>query len=435
MSKVQERKQEMELLYDLQPNVLEIMRSKEQWSRLLREMVRVELHISRWSGRCALELSDLGLSPQDASALVRLGHRRLLPVIPEDSPFYDEKDKDRTYVDLLIAAEKYARDQLDKYRIWTPFGYVLTPERYKEWRSSNAVAEQHIRSVVAEIVARWDELLALTLNEYDDLARKAWLRRQKLMSEDELSAAGQAQIDAFVSEFLRRVKASIPPVEKFQAFRYDVRLTYLPLQDALAEEEADAERADAKRELERREEAIRARELTGREQIIAEVWAEVREQAREDIKKAVSQVTRALCSQVRERIVAVAKNLLDAMNRNDGKLPPKSKGSIGNLFEWIDSMTITLNLDKDKEVQALMAGFKKIQSGKPADLAQILNDIETVATISVMSLRDGYERGLDEREIYTVTTPVNLRGSRERLGLETKLVLSEPLQRGEGRES
>ena len=218
-----------------------------------------------------------------------------------------------------------------------------------------------------------------------------------------VEAAEGVTEEEFADRFIKAVRAHIPDAEYFRrSFYYETELEYVPLPSLLAEEQAEAERIEqeARIERERREaehllemERIRAAEIAVRTaaderlRMLREMNREVVEQARKRKKQLIDRFLRDVAAQLRSLVYDVCTNVLATMERNDGRLHPRSVVQLQNLVEQLER----LNFTGDREVEEIIKEVRyhlnqPAERRSPAEIEKALRDIASVARATLIGL-------------------------------------------------
>ncbi len=368
----------------------ELKATNPRWLQLLREGVLVRLHIGRWRAKTSLRWRDLGFEPASREEekaldeLVEPGFKRLLP---------------KEVMKRLAAIETKARANLEKHAFRTYWGYFIPVTAWAEWRTKDREIREEYLAVCQGLVDSWDEMVERVLAQYRVTARAAYQRLRRLNPE----AVEGVTEEEFADRFVKAVRAHIPDADYFRrSFYYETELEYVPLPSLLAEEQAEAERIEqeARIERERREaehllemERIRAEEIAVRTaaderlRMLREMNREVVEQARKRKKQLIDRFLRDVTAQLRSLVYEVCVNVLSTMERNDGRLHPRSVVQLQNLVEQLER----LNFTGDREVEEIIKEVKyhlnqPAERRSPAEIEKALRDIAIVARATLIGL-------------------------------------------------
>ncbi len=357
----------------------EIKPTNPRWLQLLQEGVIVRLHIGRWRAKTSLHWQDLGLRPtskEEREALAELiepGFKRLLP---------------KEVMKRLDAIEAKGRAALEKHAFKTYWGFFVPVTAWAEWRERDREIREEYLEVCRNLADSWDEMVEQVLDGYRVTARSAY-RRLRLLNPEAVKGLTE---DEFTDRFIRAVRAHIPSVERFRrSFYYETEMEYVPLPSLLAEEQAEAERIKAEHHLEM--ERLRAEEIAVRTaaderlRMLREMNREVVEQARRKKKQLVDRFLRDVTAQLRSLVYDVCTNVLATMERNGGRLHPRSVIQLRNLVEQLER----LNFTGDREVEEIIKEVRyhlgqPAESRSPAEIENALRDIAIVARAALIGL-------------------------------------------------
>lgn len=221
---IQEALERIEDQLGIERDTVRVLQAR--WSQLMREGVLMTLHIGRWRAQTQLNWGDLGLKmggeeAAETDGLFNLGVKRLLPA------------KLMREADSIDSAARIALARLS-YR--THWGHFVPATAYAE-----------VRQVIDEYRTRYMELRDRIVGDYDQIVtdlRQAYYR-QAIASHSRLVAlTGEngSSPDEWATNFANGIVAQIPSKEQIRSsFIFDVELTYIPLPDMLAQEEAAAQ--------------------------------------------------------------------------------------------------------------------------------------------------------------------------------------------------
>lgn len=421
MSIIEQAKQDIAAEVGLAEEQINTIRAN--WQGYMRQGLLVNLHIGRWRGRTSLQLEDLGLPAGEMSDLVRLGEKRLLPAIPPTSAFYDEKKPTRTYAQVLESIESAARAHLRSMSFPTYWGTFVPVTAFSQWREESQRYQAQYMAVRDEIAANWEAVISALLEEYTEVARQAWQRRSKL-------AEMEMELDEYTGAFLDRILHLLPSREEFIAsFYFNAELSFIPLPNLLAAEEAEAEQTrqeqEARQLAHRQEmEARRARHdaevsriyaerrahetaVEARERQLREMNRAVLEEARRQKREQIDGFVQVVTAQLRQMVIDVATNVSTSI-ANNGKLVGKAAQQLQNLVANIEQ----LNFTNDQELETLLAPIRatlnqKADSRDAGSLKQVLDEIAVNAKSSILAI-NRQTRGRREMTVADVQ-PVEVR--------------------------
>src|SRR5579859_5825358 len=357
----------------------------------MREMISVDLTISRWRGRTKLDLqSDLGLIDstlqpnaeefktykETLKKVIRGGQRSLLPPPVERRLSRIERGARSTLESLSFQVGGMFGNLMPKEN-YASFVARLTEQPYDEDYPERGSLRQDyfaMRNIVAE---QRDEMAAYIRRSHRNLAVVAWRLSEGLPITDERTAP-----EDWIEDYLERVIAALPSKQRiYDSFEFDWTMAEIPVPDeavkqvkleALARDQArldreleslgkQRERLQSRAEYEALREVERARYDAERAQLdkqMAEARLE-REKVQRDlqIQKEIGQRTKArienaitpaldeITSSVRKMLYEATLNSLAAV-RSNGKLPPQSSGAIKKLIERAND----LNWQSDAQI-------------------------------------------------------------------------------------
>jgi hypothetical protein len=272
----------------------------------LRRGVTVDLQITRWRGKAKLTAEDLGLSAQEEAerrvvdAWVELGEKRLIR---------------REATNRLAAIESEARVWLRQCSYPTIWGHFVPETGYARWKERNERYRRSYLDTAEQIGEQWDDMLADLRLSYGLLARQAWRRLAQAGAD-----VGAEQI--WVEQFVDRTMGLLPTRDGFLAsVSFQVDLGYVPIPADLDEliEELERSVADgAGTASEMRRDLLRATKRR-RDELLERFSADVQA---------------AFATMAYE----IAVNILEAIKRNDGKLPGASAVQLRGLVEQVRAM-------------------------------------------------------------------------------------------------
>jgi len=363
-----------------------------RWLSLMREGVIVTVRITRWRAVGKLSPADLGLPEAEATDLIELGEKRLLP---------------RRLLDALNSVESNARKCLARHAYTTFWGYFVPAANYQQWKQEDAEYQRKYLQLRDELVAGYDNIKAELLADYAAQARLAY-RRAALLDPKPMTGGEYREEAKFVQSFTQRVADLIPSMQTIRdSFSYTVGLSYVPLPSLLAEDEAAATRirSDARDEQVQAE----ARRLLERE---------VMQQAQAKKVELVDGFLANLVGQLRGLVYNVATDVLASIQHNDGKLLGKSADQLRNLVARVGS----LNFFGDEEVDAASRRVEELLEVKPKqrDVAELQGQLQAVATITRATLLDLGEQPRSARSLGVEDAPTEAAvvQARRTLGVE-----------------
>ena len=367
-------------------NVDGIKTSNPRWLSLMREGVVVKLHVRRWRAKHRLSADDLGLpraSDDLIGDLLELGDKRLLPV-----------DLARK----LEAIESAGRKALERSGYTTFWGTFVPATNFTDWQAENDAHKARYFAARDEIAERYDEIVAELTAAYRGAARAAF-RRARALAEEEITREMLIDEAFFVDRFLRRIRALIPSAEEIQrSFDWEEEYTYIPLPSLLAEDAAEKERIEREQqrarleaEMERdelwKEIAIKDEADRQRRQMLAAMNDQVVAEARRKKQELIDAFLRDLVVQLRTTIYEATTDVLKTMQKNAGKLHPRSVVQLRNLIEQIGSLNFFGDDESARMIQRVRETFERRPDARnAADIRSALQDVAIVTRASLIDL-------------------------------------------------
>ena len=329
---------------------------------------------------CPKEADDL------IGDLLELGDKRLLPL-----------DLARQ----LEAIESAGRKALERNGYATYWGVFVPATNFAEWQAENETHKRRYFEAREQIVSEYDAILAQLTDAYRGAARAAF-RRARVLTPDGMTR--QDAIDDmleerhFVDRFVRRILALIPsPFDIERSFAWEEEFSYIPLPSLLAEDAREKERIERERERERmeaelardelwKEIAIRDEADRERRQKLARMNDEVVAEARRKKQQLIDTFLKDVVVQLRTTIYEATTDVLKTMQKNQGKLHPRSVVQLKNLIEQIGS----LNFFGDDESSRMIARVRETFERRPEarNVEDIRSALEDVAIVTRASLID-----------------------------------------------
>lgn len=414
MPTITDQKTELARIMGLETSTIQTLNAR--WLSLMKEGVIVRLHIRRWRAKTKLDCADLGL-PREADDLIddllTLGDKRLLP---------------RDLANELEACESSGRKALERAGIPTYWGAFIPATAYDAWRTANDEHKQRYYQLRNRIQGEYSFIVADLLDEYRKAARLAYRRANQL----EIGRATIAQVMdevQFVEAFVRKIRALIPTApEIYDSFAWEEELSYIPLPSLLAEDIAEAERTRERRRIEAQEEELKRDDLwkeiaikdeadRARRQMLDRMNEEVVAQARAKKQQLIDGFLQDLIVQLRGMIYDATTDILATMQRNPGKLHPRSVVQLRNMIDQVGK----LNFFGDGETTQMINQVRNVFDQRPElrnveDLKTALTDVAIVVRQSLIDL------GQEPRAARiigdpTITDTENLQRARRRLDL------------------
>ena len=392
----------------------------------MREGVVVKLHVRRWRAKSRLDLTDLGL-PSEADDLIgdllNLGDKRLLP---------------KDLASRLEAIESAGRKALERNGYSTFWGTFIPASNFDAWKTENDTHKQRYLDARNELRDSYSDIVAQLTDAYRGAARAAFRRAKALdrgMGQPMTRLEAQRHLldeDQFVNLFVRRITRQIPTENQiYDSFGWEEEFTYIPLPSLLAEDAAEKDRIQAERATERQREQLERDDLwrtitirdeadRARRDALARMNAEVTAEARQKKQQMIDGFLADLVKQLRAMIYEATTDILATMQKNQGKLHPRSVVQLRNLIEQVGQM----NFFGDTETDAMIRRVRSIFDKRPesarnaADLQATLRDVAIITRASLLDLGEqprGKRRGIIGDED---TTPAEIAIARHRLNLD-----------------
>jgi len=208
------------------------------WDRALLEGVLVEINISQWQTHAPLtqeRLTRLGVVLTDEAAQKALGQILTggqLELIP------------KAVLSPIAQSAQQARRALDRMAIKTPFGRMITPQAYGEWKEETARLEATFWASVNYMVDNLytgDCLVDQVEHYYRQVFGSTW---------DTLNTLGavSASKEDFLTEVIADLRSKVPaPTVILARYSWVVKLRHAPLRDEIEQRELEAARLRAER--------------------------------------------------------------------------------------------------------------------------------------------------------------------------------------------
>ncbi len=365
-------KTELARILNVDPNNLHTLTPR--WLELMQEGVIVQLTIRRWRAQTKLLADDLGL-PREANDLIgdllALGSKRLLPL-----------DITRQ----LAAVESAGRKTLDRFGYSTHWGTFVVADAFDDWRTANAIHKERYFEIRDRILADYDTLIDNMRYDYRDAAKAAYQRVTRLNPN-----AFQVDEYEFVADFTARILALIPSADAIYAsFAWTESLSYIPLPALLADEQQLDAALAARLATDETWRTLAITDAADRErrERMARMNEAVVSEARRQKTQLIDGFLTDLSVQLRSLIYDATSDVLAAMQRNDGKLHPRSVVQLRNLCDQV----ARLNFFGDAEADTLIAQMKATFDNQTpdmrnhAEIQEVLSDVSTVVRHSLLAL-------------------------------------------------
>lgn len=362
--------------------------AQPEWWKLMKEGVLVRLHIRRWRAKAQISLADLGLpEPKDDKErevyddLMTLGAKRLLPP---------------ALIKQLDAIDSGARKWLDGNSYRTYWGDFVPLGKYDEWKIGNTEYEQKYLAVRDQINREWDSIMTQLIDAYAVAARTAYRRLSRLNPKSLLIGptgipsghSTRMTEDAFVDAFMARIQNAIPTREQvYESFGYETELSFIPLPSMLEEDLAKKEQIERERELERAQERVALEAIGDRERMLRRMNEDVVREARQRKQELVEGFMRDLETQSLGAIYDGFVNVLESIQKNEGRLVGRAADQVRNTIESWRAMNLTQNQEVEAQIRRI-AGLMSKPSDKrtPQEVRDLLREVATSARANLITL-------------------------------------------------
>lgn len=428
----------------VEPELVTVLRG--DWEKYMQEGIIVDISVHRWRAESSLSVTDIGIGDKEMSKLLKLGTKRLLPVILPESTYYSDKTPERTYSDVLDSLESGARGFYKKKTISysTPWGYFVPVGNFKECVDGLKEYETKwyaIRDEIAGSDERYQEIVTALLNEYAQQAAKAWITAKRL-DEDKLRERDWLELDQFVAAYLIRIRRLLPSRVDFVAsFNFEIKMTYIPLPAMMAAEQAKAQEIAAQAEIVRqrynqkitlqyqinraesdvveaeRRAAMSAAEM--KELQLREMNAQIVAQAKAQAQGWIEQFVGNIAEQIYDLFDEVTTNAIDSIDGN-GKLIGKTAGALRNMIDTIKKMDPTDSVEIGKMLAPVESALAEPSGARNiVALQQKLTDLRIVSRSALFQIAD--QRGARGEVNLKFTEPdfTAVRQARTNLNLDT----------------
>lgn len=373
------------------------------WRMLMQEGVMVRVVIRRCRFTAKLELSDLGVTIQDArvrqaiSRTLVLGEKRLLPEL---------------YMASLSRVESGARRLLAKNSFHTELGSFIPVTAYDTWKSETEACKTRYFALRDEIIEKHEDLVEQILAEYKIVARDTYRRIQEV-SPDVLTESEEA----FVLSYCERIIALIPDKDRIlESFGFDIELVDgVKRMNELTEEDA-ASVVPAQVQLEQLRSQAGARDWQ-REQMQRDLL----QQAQQKKKSAVDAFLTTIVAHLSSLAYDAMTDVLASMERrDDGKFPPRSVIQLKNLVAQISQLNFYGDQDLERAMTQIQVMIDQEPSKRQRNLADIREKLCAIATVARATLLDLEQEPRSARslDIPDAPTETHVREARKELGLD-----------------
>ena len=394
----------------------DIKTTNPKWLSLMREGIVVKLHVRRWRAKSRLDLGDLGL-PSDADDhigdLLDLGAKRLLP--------HDLGAK-------LEAIESAGRKCLERQGYTTFWGTFVPASNFEAWKAENDTHKDRYLAARDELYNEYDDILNQLEAAYAGAARAAF-RRAKGLTPTTMQRTDLLDEALFVQLFVKRVLAQIPTKSDiYDSFAWEEEFTYIPLPSLLAEDKAEAERIQAERQIERQREELERDDLwrtiqikedaeRARRDALIRMNEQVTAEAKAKKQAMIDGFLADLVMQLRSTVYDATTDILQTMQKNQGKLHPRSVVQLRNLIDQVGQLNFMGDQETDDMIRQLKNVFEKRPEARNAsDIQTTLRDVAIITRASLIDLggQPRITRWIEDRD----TTPDEIASARRRLDLD-----------------
>lgn len=296
---------------------------REKWMDWMREGVIVQVHVSRWRAQTNLTFKVMGL-PMTADERARfteiadLGTVHQLPL------------KTRRGLNSL---ETRARQIPARHGWKTHWGWFIPADQYPAFRAEfDGVAVRYLQEW-DNIIDNWDEYREQHLRNVEELAVDAWDRWAAIQSRrsgDFLYNSDER--DRYIRTAREEAERSLPEVSYVRNMAdIEAELSYVPLPSLLKADEADLDKINELRQMDR---DVYARALRKKEELWTEFFVDVSTQAR-------------------QKVLDVLEAVRESLDRNEGNMHPRSLDSLRNLVSILNNMVFWDDEELERDMAAL----------------------------------------------------------------------------------
>jgi hypothetical protein len=359
------------------------------WEQYLQDAVIGRVSVKRTRFSVALSHAVLGIEPRDEAGrrawrlLVKLGSRLLMP---ED------------VLKRFDRCESMARDALNNASFPTFLGRLIPFTRYLELKAEMQRLEEWYYELRDDLDANWDTYLSQVATQYRVLGYETY--SNILAAGGRLPNGEQLPDDreAWVADFVRRVMLQVPRKDAALAsYQFEFKVGFAALPSQVAEDQLRAN-------------TMRAEALAV--QLEAQQIADARTQMRRD---AMAQMENSRAQQVNQLMADVqgylrgmlwnmSLNVLSAVSRNDGKLPPSNYKEMRTVLDTVSSMKFWDDAELDRQMQNVRLILdSRMASTNPETLTKAFEKIGAETRLKLLELdrvpqRSGTELGIPDDE-------------------------------------
>lgn len=270
------------------------------WSVYAQEgvLVKVSIGLCNWVNK--MGLADWGIvteSEEEKAVYERtcaFGSRYILP---------------KDVIDPIVAIGGRGRSAVERYALPTTWGHFVPKKLYAAWRAENDALRAEFFKGMQDLADNWDAYVAQMDADYMTVAR----RNYRALVAQGVKLEGSPEEYAAVA--LARSKRRIQSKEAaLAAFRWEWTTTGLPFDP---EAEGGFQRAMARGDL-----------------VQADLYRTAAQQEAGGLQTLIADLT----GQIRGRVYEVVVDVLSALRKNGGKLPPASTGQLRKLIETVEQM-------------------------------------------------------------------------------------------------
>ena len=381
---------------------------RPDWSRIVQDVISVDLDIKYWRGETKLRQEDLGLEEIEPeyrdffSKNIVLGRKRLMPA---------------QYHRELRGIESRARDLLSRYSYPSGWGHLMPKKAYPEWKALILPLREHFYGLRDELAARREQIVEEMRQEYTQAAKAAW--KVKSLSRTR-SGSLRDWLDPeapqdFVEEFVRAVVGHIPTAQAiYDSFFFDWTPAYIATPAELEAELVQAERIRLGREelleVEDLDWQKKRLELDAAKSRLREEEAldrEIRSKAAETRERKIDATLDQISGQLRQMIYEVSVDALAAIENSprqtDGSpfLPGRSAAALRNLV----SQVRRLNFMDDAEVERCVHAIEEVAVDRKAGERDIADITRTLRQVGVVTRGELLSLGRSPRSARALEIP------------------------------
>lgn len=364
----------LELAQAIEEDPSDIKVKQADWAKLMQQGVIINLHLRRWRARAKLDFSDLGLydtgNDRELDELINLGEKYLLPP---------------ALIKRLDSVETSARTNLEKRAFSTYWGWFMPEKAYPAWKIENSMWKTLYYGIRDEIYQDYDRNLDELLAAYRKAAALAY-QRIKALTPGRMTTAERLDEQVFANRFVGKLRELIPSKRKiYDSFAFTEDLTFIPLPSLLAEDNAAADIAYERANVERMKALSERQALYAKESEESEMRRDVMNKAAEQKEELIGGFMNDITGQLRGLVYEASTEILSSIKRN-GNLQPRSIVQIRNLIDQLNG----LNFFGDREIDKMIARLQFIadqnSDARKTNIGNIEQSFRDIATITRSTL-------------------------------------------------